>query len=192
VSADTWLHRAARVAVRPLVGTAVTPNHLTTLRLATGLASAAAFASGERPWLIAGGALFLASALLDRADGELARLAGASSPFGHRYDLASDAAVTVLVFVAIGAGLGAPALGAIAGGAIAAMFWMVARLEAAGGEEALPGAAGFDPDDALLLVPLCAWVGWLGPLLQLAALVAPLAAVALFLRHRSALARSGR
>ena len=32
----SWTHRLARVAIRPLLGTRVTPNHLTTLRLATG------------------------------------------------------------------------------------------------------------------------------------------------------------
>ena len=36
MSHHTWLHRIVRPAVRPLVGTAVTPNHLTALRLITG------------------------------------------------------------------------------------------------------------------------------------------------------------
>ncbi|MCH8834893.1 MAG: CDP-alcohol phosphatidyltransferase family protein, partial [Proteobacteria bacterium] len=68
------------MAVRPLVGTAVTPNHLTTLRLATGLAAAGALAVGTSPWQHVGAAIFVVSLVLDRADGELARLAGKTSP----------------------------------------------------------------------------------------------------------------
>jgi len=72
-------HRLARVFVRPLVGGPVTANHLTTLRLLTGVAACIAFACGGRGGEIWGGALWVLSAFLDRADGELARLAGSSS-----------------------------------------------------------------------------------------------------------------
>jgi hypothetical protein len=40
---DSWTHRLARAAVRPLLGTRVTPNHLTTARdwaIAMGMAAA--------------------------------------------------------------------------------------------------------------------------------------------------------
>ena len=67
---DSWTHRLARPLVRPLVGTRVTPNHLTTLRLLTGLGACAALAVGDRGLEIWGGWLWLASALRDRADGE--------------------------------------------------------------------------------------------------------------------------
>ena len=43
---DTWTHALARMAVRPLLGTGVTPNHLTTLRLLTGLLAWATLAGG--------------------------------------------------------------------------------------------------------------------------------------------------
>ena len=46
----TWVHKAARWCVRPLVSTRVTPNHITTVRLLTGLAAAVAFAVGEQEW----------------------------------------------------------------------------------------------------------------------------------------------
>ena len=55
MSHDTWIHRCARVLVRPLVRTRVTPNHLTTVRLLTGLGSAAAFAAGDEAWTRAEG-----------------------------------------------------------------------------------------------------------------------------------------
>ncbi len=40
---NSWTHRLARRLVRPLVGTWITPNHLTTLRLVTALGACAAF-----------------------------------------------------------------------------------------------------------------------------------------------------
>jgi len=174
----TYVHAAARWCVRPLVSTAVTPNHLTTLRLASGFAAAGAFALGARPWDVVGGILFVLSAFLDRADGELARISGKTSPGGHTYDLLSDAISNVIAFIAIGIGLshgplGASALvmGVIAGGAIAAIFWLVQLLENAG--SAFSGAAGFDPDDALFIVGPAAWFGFLVPLLYAAAIAAP-------------------
>lgn len=79
MSHDTWIHRAVRGAVRPLARTPVTPNQVTTLRLITGLAAAAAFAQGGEGWRQVGAGLFLVSLFLDRADGELARASGKSS-----------------------------------------------------------------------------------------------------------------
>jgi phosphatidylglycerophosphate synthase len=193
VSSTTWVHRAARVAIRPLVPTAVTPNHLTTLRLATGLAAAAAFARGDRSWDILGGVLFVVSAFLDRADGELARVSGKTSPLGHRYDLASDAACNVIAFAAIGIGLSkgplagaALLMGLVAAVAIGALFWLVQRLESTG--ESIGGAGGFDPDDALFIVGPAAWFGGLGLLLHAAAVAAPVCLVLFLWRYRKALA----
>ena len=70
--ATTWTHLLARPVVRPLIGTAVRPNHLTTLRLLTGIAACVALALGTRAGMWWGGGLWLVSAFLDRADGELA------------------------------------------------------------------------------------------------------------------------
>ena len=110
-SGQSWVHRCARYAVRPLVGSRVTPNHLTTIRLVTGLAAAAAFAVGDYLWTAAGGLLFVLSAFLDRADGELARISDRRSRFGHTYDLWSDAIVNVAIFVGMGFGLASSNLG---------------------------------------------------------------------------------
>ena len=98
-----WDARLASHLIRPLRDTPVTPNHLTTVRLLTGIAAAAAFASGVWPNLAA--ILFALSNLLDHTDGELARLTGMSSRAGHVYDLISDAIVHVPLFVSIGIGL---------------------------------------------------------------------------------------
>lgn len=193
MSHNTWLHRLVRPAVRPLAGTRITPNHVTTVRLATGLGAAAAFAAGSEVWLAWGGALFLVSMLLDRADGELARLAGTSSPWGKTYDLLADAVCNVVAFIGLGVGLSfgvlgawAIALGAAAGTGIAVIFWLLVVIEERQGERAsVQGSLlGFDADDAMLLVPLAIWLGAAQGLLIAAGAAAPAFAVLIFVIFR--------
>src|SRR5690242_12924892 len=101
-----WDARLARWLVTPLKDTRTTPNHLTTVRLAFGLAAAAAFLPGTYGWTNAGALLLILSNFLDHTDGELARISGKTSRIGHLYDLASDAVVTILLFLAIGVAVG--------------------------------------------------------------------------------------
>jgi phosphatidylglycerophosphate synthase len=195
MTGDSWTHRIARVLVRPLVGGPVTPNHLTTLRLLTGLAACTAFAAGTRDYEIWGGGLWVLSAFLDRADGELARLANAQSEWGHRYDYASDVAVTALFFIAVGFGLRhgglgpwAVLLGLVAGLSVALASTLSEALEqrAGTGEKAYEGAGGFDFDDILYLFGPLAWLSLLPPLLVGAAVGGPFFAVWTWLRLRRA------
>ena len=102
MSHDSWTHLLARRAIRPLLGTGVTPNHLTTMRLLTGVAACAAIGAGTREGAWWGGGLWLLSAFLDRADGELARVGNMMSAAGHRYDFYVDLGVNALFFVAAG------------------------------------------------------------------------------------------
>jgi len=95
---DSWTHKIARVCILPLVKTPVTPNHLTLFRLITGLAACSAFAIGTQEWNLWGGVLWIFSAFLDRADGELARVSGKTSEWGHKFDYYCDASVTALFF----------------------------------------------------------------------------------------------
>jgi phosphatidylglycerophosphate synthase len=199
MSHDTWIHHVARVAVRPLAKTAVTPNQLTTVRLATGIAAAGMLAVGRDPWPDVAGGVFVLAMVLDRADGELARMTGKTSPFGHAYDLAADAFCNALIFVALGVGLRDSAfglwaipMGALAGLAIAAILWMVVRIEAVAGARAaeLGGFAKFDPDDAMLAVPLAIWFGGATALLVAAAVGAPLFAVLFYIKFRDQLRRA--
>jgi len=69
----SWTHLLARQMVRALLGTRVRPNHLTTLRLVSGIAACLCFAPGTNSGMNWGGLLWLVSALLDRAVGELAQ-----------------------------------------------------------------------------------------------------------------------
>ncbi len=184
--------------MRPLAKTAVTPNQITTLRLAVGVAAAGAFALGGGGWPLVGAGLFLFAMLLDRADGELARLTGRTSRWGHTYDLVADAACNALAFVGLGVGLWRAGfgvwplpLGLASGLAVAAILWLVVRVEAAAGQRAaeLGARAGFDPDDAMLIVPAAVALGGEVPLVLAAGLGAPAFAVYMFRRFRRQLAR---
>src|SRR6185503_4896657 len=101
-----WDARLARKLITPLKDSWVTPNYLTTVRLGVGLAAAAAFLPGTYGWSNLAALLLILSNFLDHTDGELARISGKSSRIGHVYDLASDAVVTILLFCAMGVGVG--------------------------------------------------------------------------------------
>ena len=164
----TWTHRVARVMVRPLIGTPITPNHLTTLRLVVGLGAAAAVALGTPVGNVWGGCLWVLSALLDRADGELARMTNRCSASGHVYDYLVDTWVNAIFFLAIGvgqrtSGLGvwAPVLGALACVSMLAACWIAEEFEkdSLPGVKTVSGGWGFDPDDALYLLAPVVWLG---------------------------------
>lgn len=164
------------------------PNHLTTLRIVTGVAAGACFATGRDGWVLAGAAVMVLSLLLDRADGELARLTGKTSRFGHVYDLIADGTANAAVFLGIGLGLRSSALaewavplGLLAGLAVALSELLVIRLDATGVRKSsdLGGRWGFDPDDGLFLVPLGMALGLARELLVAAAIGAPLACLVL-------------
>ncbi len=170
----SWTHKMARPLVRPLIGTGITPNHLTTLRLIVGLASAAALVPGTAEWNLWAGWLWLVSAFLDRADGELARLGNMSTPGGHIWDTFVDITVNSVFFVAIGfgqrhsvLGMAAIPLGFVAGISLfLCSYWAMSlekRINHA--KKAYSGKWGFDFDDMLyLMAPLC-WLDWLMPVL---------------------------
>ncbi len=200
MSHNTWIHRTVRVAVRPLAAGPITPNQVTTLRLAVGLVAAAALAHGDEAWRAWGAGIFVLGLFLDRADGELARLSGKTSPWGHSYDLVSDALSNASAFIGLGVGLRAAAFGAwapfmglVAGLSIAAILWLVIRLETLHGERAAEfgAAAGFDPDDALLVVPVLIWLGLSDWLLGAACLGAPAFAVFMAVKFHAGLRESG-
>ena len=180
---DSWTHKIARVCILPLVNTPITPNHLTTIRLISGIAACSCFAVGERPWDIWGGWLWLFSAFLDRADGELARVSGKASPWGHRYDMVCDVAVTSLFFLGAGIGLRHSFFGdwAIVMGIMGALGVFAAEVFAEfidqinkhTGEKAYPGFFGFDFDDVLYLFAPIVWLGWQMPFVVGASIGAP-------------------
>jgi len=186
MSHNTLIHRVVRPGVRLAARMGITPNQLTTARLATGLAAAAGFAMGGYGWMASGGLIFLISMLLDRADGELARQTRQTSLAGHRYDLASDCIASIAGFVGLGVGLAHEngvlglGLGLVAGLAIGVLFLElnVLKIASVSGLELLDGRLTIDPDDALIFVPILIWCGLAWPMLIAASIVTPLAAAA--------------
>lgn len=197
MSHNTWIHRVARVTVvKPLVHTAVTPNQVTTARLLTGIAAAVVIGAGSPLWQHVGAAVFVLSVVLDRADGDLARLTGRTSASGHRYDMIADAVSNALVLIGLGIGLRdggfgllSVPMGLMAGVSVAAILWLVMRIEELEGARAaeLPSVAGFDVDDAVLLIPVFIWLGQAEGLLAAAFFIAPLVAVLFFAMYRKKL-----
>ena len=195
----TWDGRLARWLVTPLRDTPVTPNHLTTLRLVIGVAGAVYLARGGFASSNVGALLIVLSNFVDHTDGELARISGRTSRLGHLYDLACDAIVTVLLFTCLGVGvhrddLPVPSmlLGATAGLAVAAIFFLRMRIESLAGKTgtAQSFAAGFETEDVLYLLPLVTLFDASLPFLVVAAVGAPLFAAWCAIDHRRVVLRS--
>jgi phosphatidylglycerophosphate synthase len=166
--------RIARVLVRPLVNTPVTPNHVTALTLIIALAGAGMMASGD-PVLVSWGAgLFVLARFLDHFDGELARQKKLQSRFGYYFDYVSGATSYGALFFCIGVGLNQGPLGSWAlvlgtAGAVSAILSMFLNLDIdkiQGGDESgdavgYPGIAGFELEDGIYLLAPITWAGYL-------------------------------
>ena len=86
-------------------------------------------------------------------------------------------------------GLWAIPLGSGAGLSIAIVLMLVVRAENRNGPRAteLKGLGSFDPDDAMLLVPIAVIVGWGTQLIIAAAICAPLFSLFFYLKFRKLL-----
>lgn len=89
---------------RRLAGTFVTPNAMTLVSVAVGLAGAAFFLSARPSMQLGGALLFLLHSILDGCDGELARLNFQESRFGGVLDYWGDNVVHSAVFGCIAVG----------------------------------------------------------------------------------------
>ena len=199
----TWDARLARRLVTPLIGTPITPNHLTTLRLLIGIAGAYYLSVGSF-WSCSLGALLIAlSNFVDHTDGELARISGQSSKIGHFYDLACDSVVTVLLFVGLGfyVNVHHPAmivsaewLGGVAGVSVALIFFLRMRIESMAGKSGTKQAsmAGFETEDVLYLLPVVTLLNGMTPILVAASAGAPLFAIWVVVDYQRSLRRFAR
>jgi phosphatidylglycerophosphate synthase len=176
-----WDSRLAHFLVSPLRRTPVHPNVLTTLGLMSGLAAANLLATGRPESMNWGAAVFVLSAIFDHADGELARMTGKTSAFGHTYDRIADLIVKMSVFTGMGVGVRAalgdagPFLGGAAGLAIIAIFVMRTELARRQGPSALvqPTAGGFEIEDILYVIAPVTWLGLLPSFVMAASIGAP-------------------
>lgn len=186
MSHDTIAHRVVRPAMRLLAPTRVRPDHLTALRFLTGVTAAWLFATGR---LGVGSVVFLVSAFLDRADGELARQTNRFSQHGHRYDLLADWAAGALCFLGLGfgarggwLGLAAPLLGVLAAAGTTVLFWAINARQQTLPRYASGGRVLVDPDDGMFLLPPLLWLFGAPGVLLPAGIVTPILATLLLLR----------
>lgn len=174
-----WDQRLAAILVRPLARTPVSPNMMTTLGLMFGVAAAVLFSFGERNWA---GALFVLAVFWDHTDGELARLTGRTSRFGHYYDHTVAFVNYASAYFGMGFGLanhGSEAMGivgAIAGLSIAGIFAVRNYGEWRIGRRFMdqPSFAGFEIEDVMYLIGPIAWLDGIQGLLIATAFGAPL------------------
>jgi phosphatidylglycerophosphate synthase len=187
---------------RVLAGTPVTPNQMTLLSVAVGLAGAPGFLSETPLWQTAGALLLLAHSILDGCDGELARLRFQESRWGGILDFWGDNVVHAVVFACMAIGwsnasdaawpflLGlAAVIGTI--GSASLVYWRMMRPKADGGPlytsvSAAPGRRlarlldALSRRDFIYLVVVCALFGKAAWFLVLAGLGAPIFLVLLF------------
>lgn len=164
--------RISLAVTRRLAATPVTPNVMTVVSVAVGLAGAPFFLSSAPAWQLVGALVFLAHSILDGCDGELARLKFLQSRVGAVLDFWGDNVVHVAVFACMAIGwslavrsvwplvLGAVAVAAMLGSA-AAMFERTAadRVMAIGGSRADRLAGALANRDFIYLVVLAAAFG---------------------------------
>ena len=182
----SWSHRLVRPLVPLLLRMKVRPNHVTTAHLVVGAGTLVTIAFGSDHARVWAGIAWLFSCLLDRLDGELARIGGMCSAAGHHYDYLVDMWLTALFFLAMGLSVHGPQhMIATACGAAAFLCQLVSgqvaerydRLSGAAGK-VLGSRWGFDADDALyILGPL----GWLPNPLRLAVAILSAGGTAIFL-----------
>jgi archaetidylinositol phosphate synthase len=191
---QSYAHGFARIFVRPLIGTWVRPNHLTGLRLASGLAACALLAVGSRNSAAWSGFLWILSCMLDRADGELARMGDLRSDSGKVLDFYSDMILDSFWFLGAGIGLRhsslgefAVPLGTLTCGSMLLVMWsseLFERLSAPGVKAFdFNGVKRFHPDDALFLLAPFTWLGWLVPILVASSVCTPIFAIVITVRY---------
>ena len=175
-----WDQLIARLLVKPLARTPITPNHLTTLTLILALSGAGLFVPGDPALANWAAGLFVLARFLDHFDGELARLKGTASRFGYYYDYVAGAISYATLFLCLGIGqshgpLGSWALALGAAGCASALISMFLNLgidrarqtqpdaETAPDAVGYPGFAGFELEDGIYLIAPITWLGFLMP-----------------------------
>lgn len=168
-----WDQRLARVLVRPLVSTPVTPNQITIATILLALAGAGLLATGNHVAANYGAGLFVLARFLDHFDGELARQKNMQSRLGYYLDYMSGALSYAALYLGTGIGLRHTGLGdwsIVLGGlgasaAIIAMFLNLGIDRAAklqdGEATGYPGLAGFELEDGIYMIAPVTWLGWL-------------------------------
>ncbi len=186
-----WDQRLARPVARLLAKTPATPNQVTTVSLLLGVSGGILLGFGETAayW---GALLYILAQFVDHMDGELARMTGQTSEFGHYYDHIVGGIFEFALFCGIGIGLGAEALGGWATvlGFVAAIAVGVTVTVRIGifrryGRSAIdqPSWGGFEIEDIMYLVGPIAWIDGLDIFLLLASIGTPIFMVMTILEY---------
>lgn len=188
--------RLARVLVRPLARTSLTPNQMTTTTLVLAVLASILIGTGTAPAIHWGAGLFALARFLDHFDGELARQTGRTSRFGYFYDYVAGASSYTALFIGLGFAFHD---GWLAGwslllglvGAVSAFLSMILSLDIdrreGQGTANYPGLAGFELEDGIYLIAPIVWLGWAQPFFVAAGIGAggyALWTLAVFLRVR--------
>lgn len=174
--------KLARMAVRPLARTRITPNMITFIGMVLGLVAAVMFAGGEPAAMNWAAAIFVIAVWIDHVDGEHARATNQASTFGHYFDHVGAMVTYISMFIGAGIGLQngwlgkwSLPLGVAAGVAIAAIFsirmWVEARHGSQSTKQTVRG--GFEIEDTLYVVAPLTWLGGLSLLVAAAGVGAP-------------------
>jgi archaetidylinositol phosphate synthase len=181
-----WDSRIAHALILPLRDTRVHPNHVTTAALLSGVGAATLYAIATPATADAAAACWVLTSILDHADGELARLTGRVSEFGHRYDRVADLIVKLSLFAGMGASLRhgplqhwGLLLGVLGGASLVTIFLLRGEMARRSGVGAFkqPIVGGFELEDILYVIAPLTWLGWLGPFLVCTAIGTPLFAL---------------
>ncbi len=138
----------------------LTPNHITLLSIAFGIAAAAAILWGSQHGAVLGALLLVISYVLDNCDGEIARLKQMSSRFGARLDDFGDWLVHTVLFLAIGLAASRARMDSIwlwfgiAAGAGGTINYLASMLPVAPGSANSEATAGDAEASALPATPL--------------------------------------
>jgi hypothetical protein len=181
-SGGPYDQRLARLIVRLLAYLPVTPNQITLLSLAFGVAAGVLFALGDRALIHWAAAMSMLAVFTDHIDGELARMTGRTTALGHTLDYIVGSANYTMLFAGMGIGLGQGLAAEIGGGlglGVPAHWYYVLGI-AAGfanpvivtlrmamdkrfGAQAVahPSAGGIEIEDFMYLIGPATWFGGL-------------------------------
>lgn len=176
MSVNPWDQRLARILVKPLVATPVTPNQLTVFTILLALVGAGLLATGTDHLMDWGAGIFVISRFMDHMDGELARQKGMTSRLGYYLDYAGGGLSYGALFLCLGIGqrhgnLGDWALILGVAGAVCAVVSVffnlgIDRQQGAtdGSSVGYPAFARFELEDGIYLLAPLTWLGYLAPL----------------------------
>ena len=173
-----WDQILARIIVKQLVRSPITPNQITYFSLLLAICGSILLTVGKSSYSNCGVLLFIFARFLDHLDGELARQKEMKSKIGYYLDYIAGGISYGTLFICLGIGFQGGFLGnwSIIIGltgcftAVACVFLNLKidekndQVDPAKGESiGYPMILGFELEDGIYLMAPIAWLGWLEP-----------------------------